>query len=92
MQSTDLRPLHEIATDIVRDPAFRGRARMSARPHLEVLLEAETVYDIVGWRKVSLTLRHTLDCLRTYKNKQLKSELLDHLQSHCRVIQGGSND
>ena len=39
-----------------------------------------------GYKKVSMSTHAALDCLRTYKNQQLKGELLDHLQSQCRVM------
>ena len=78
------RPIGEIASDILRDPQLRGRARMFAPPHLKILPEARSIHDVVGYRKVSMTAYAALDCLRTYQNKQLKGELLDHLQSQCR--------
>ena len=78
MQSTGLRPVHQIATDILRDPALRGRARSLATPHLLVLMEANTLSDVVGFRLARLSAMHAMDCLRTYKNKQFKSELLAH--------------
>lgn len=78
MLSTGQRPLHEIATDMLRDPALRGRARQSAATHLKVLAQAETVDDVVGWRLAKMSALKALACLRTYPNKQLKNELLDH--------------
>lgn len=87
MQSTDQRPVHQIASDILRDPALRGRARSMSMPHLLVLMEANTMSDVVGFRLARLSALHALDCLRTYKNMQLKAELLDHINSHCRVIE-----
>jgi len=80
------RPIAEIATDILRDPQLRGRARMFAPPHLEILTQARSIHDVVGYKKVSMSTLAALDCLRTYKNQQLKGELLDHLQSQCRVM------
>lgn len=92
MQSTDLRPVHLIATEMLRDPALRGRARASATPHLRVLMDAHTLDQVVGFRLARLSAVQALACLRSYPNKTLKNELLDHCNSHCRVIEGSAND
>lgn len=86
MLSTDQRPLHAIATDILRDPALRGRARRISTPHLRVLMQAVTPSDVVGYHLARMSIMYALDCLRTYPNKQLKAELLDACNSHCKVI------
>lgn len=77
-----MRPLCEIAVDILRDPALKGNSRVYATAYLEPMLSLSTVEDNYYADSGDSIVRYALGNLQHYRGdnaKALKAELKAHL-------------
>ena len=77
-----MRPLYEIAQDILADPALKGNARVYSEAYLVPMLSLYTVDDNYYADSGDSIVRYALGNLQHYrgdKAKALKAELKSHL-------------
>ncbi len=78
---TDLRPLHEIADEITRDPAY-APVRWKAKPYVDAMRYMDTVFDNYGEDPGYLVLAYAISNLgsgyRGETAKKVKAEIKAH--------------
>lgn len=82
MSVSTLRPLRDIATDILNDPALHGNSRYFAEAYLIPMLSLETTKDNYYLDSGDSIVRYALANLSYYRGEKariLKAELKAHL-------------
>jgi len=72
------RPLHEIAQDIVRDPAFKGNAKVYAMPYIQAMLQMNSIAEPYFADTGDSVVRYGLSNLQSYRGetaRKVKAEL-----------------
>lgn len=80
---TDLRPLHEIAKDILADPELKGNTKSFAQPYLEAMLTMNTTDDDYYADSGTMVVSYCLGNLGHYRGEKaraFKVELKEHLK------------
>ncbi len=78
-----MRPLYEIARDILNDPALKGNARTYSEGYLRGLLEMSTVADDYYMESGGMMVAYALGNLTQYRGENARAyklELKEHLK------------
>jgi hypothetical protein len=86
---TNLRPLHEIASEALHCESLKGNARTYAQAYLIPMRELSTVRDSYGYDDGDSIVRYALSNLTSWRGedaRRIKAELKSHLTQGSRKL------